>query len=83
MMYSAIETAKTNRAKCNLCEEPIVKGEGVMRWNGGAKGITCHKCSLKHCNKWIQRYKAKIDLLNKKNHIGEKRMNELKIARMV
>lgn len=83
MNYKGVSTAKNSRAKCMYCKEPILKKEGTTKWSGFGVGFACYKCSLKRFNTYMNYWKAEMKILDKHNHIGEKRMNELKIAKMV
>lgn len=83
MNYKGIYTAKNNKAKCMFCKEPILKKEGATKWSGFGVGSACYKCSLKRFNNYKSYWQQELKILGKHNHIGEKRMNELKIAKMV
>lgn len=75
-----VHTAKSSKGKCVYCKEPVLKNEGCLGWSSRR---SCFKCSEKNIKDYIVRWKQTLKELRKANHIGKKRMNELKIARML
>jgi len=81
MRYSYVTTSENNKAKCFECKEPIIKREGMSVWNNVRK--LCYKCSIKRFEEYINFWKRQLKDLKKSNHRSLKKMNEVKISRML
>jgi uncharacterized protein with PIN domain len=91
MKILKIRTAKNSRAKCSICNEPIIEGEGSCiasnvtdnqgRWKG--RGYLCHKCTKRTLEAAKDMWIRMISDLETKNQLTTEQLQERKIPRML